>query len=427
MDTSLRILQVVHGYPPREVAGVEQHTRALVHHLVRRGHHVHVLAATRAPGMPQYAQIQDHDQQVPITRIVNNIPARPLGQAESDPAIDHTVHQLTTQFQPDIVHIQHLQFLSTGMRFAMPTVITLHDGWGFCPAGGVEMLPEHRPCPGPAADRCPSCYASWRPVPTATARSLMNVAGRLSAVVSPDRLHQLWQTLPETIRRPIAREGHSPPSSVADFLTRQRTMQQFYQSASLRLSPSQYLAERARRFGLGPVTIHRNGSTLDAMPRTGGGPFVFVGTLAPHKGPSLVLDAWRRAFPDGNPGLLFYGPRQGSTIPREQWGGVLDRHGVAQTLSRARGLIMGSKWPENAPLVVLEARAAGCPVVAPRIGGIPELIEEGRDGLLYAPGNIDALSECLQQLVTSPPSPARPPPTAAQQADVLIEHYRSLL
>ena len=79
----MRVLLVAHGYPPRETAGTEQHTAALAEGLLARGHAVHVLAATRAPGERQYSVIEEPG----ITRIVNNVPARPLVQAERDRAV----------------------------------------------------------------------------------------------------------------------------------------------------------------------------------------------------------------------------------------------------------------------------------------------------------------------------------------------------
>ena len=154
---------------------------------------------------------------------------------------------------------------------------------------------------------------------------------------------------------------------------------------------------------------------------------MFLGTLSPHKGPDLVLSAWRRAFPDGDPSLRFFGPQGSSEIPASLWGGILDRAGVSEVLSGARALVMGSRWAENAPLVILEARAAGCPVIAPALGGIPELIEEGRDGHLYPAGDIASLAQTLRRVVAHPPGPSRPPPTASDQAAVLVSHYRALL
>src|SRR5512136_2086783 len=64
------VLQVVHGYPPREVAGTEVATARLAGSLRRRGWTCHVLAATRAPGTPQYALLEEPR----VTRIVQNVP-----------------------------------------------------------------------------------------------------------------------------------------------------------------------------------------------------------------------------------------------------------------------------------------------------------------------------------------------------------------
>ncbi|MFT4976705.1 MAG: glycosyltransferase involved in cell wall biosynthesis [Myxococcota bacterium] len=422
----LRILQIVHGYPPSEVAGVEQHTRNLCQHLADMGHHIHVLAATRAPGRPQYSLIKSTDGAVTLSRLVNNIPARPLAHAEQDRAVDTIVRRLAADFRPDVVHIQHLQFLSSSLRFRAPVVITLHDGWAWCPSGGTELLPDHTPCDGPTPERCPPCHAAWRPVPSPTARRLMSVAGRLAPLVPPEKLHRLWARLPERLRRPVAAGGPSPTEPPSAAQARAQAMRDLYTSAALRLAPSRYLARRAEAMGLGAVELHENSPAISTRPRRGGGPLVFLGTLAPHKGPLLVLDAWKRAFPEGTPDLRFYGPRSTAPVPSERWGGVLDRDGVSEVLAGATALVMGSRWPENAPLVLLEARAAGCPVVAPRIGGIPELVEHGVDGLLYPPGDVDALAAALRQIVATPTGPSRPPPAPRAQAESLVSHYREL-
>ena len=63
---------------------------------------------------------------------------------------------------------------------------------------------------------------------------------------------------------------------------------------------------------------------------------------------------------------------------------------------------MPSVWPENSPLVVLEAFLAGLPVVAARIGGIPELVSDGTNGLLFHPGDADDLARVLARLVNEP-------------------------
>jgi glycosyltransferase involved in cell wall biosynthesis len=61
-------------------------------------------------------------------------------------------------------------------------------------------------------------------------------------------------------------------------------------------------------------------------------------------------------------------------------------------------LVVPSEWYENAPMTILEAYAHGKPVIGSRIGGIPEMIDDGRTGLLFTPGDADELSECIQSL-----------------------------
>lgn len=419
----MRVLALVHGYPPRESAGTEQHTATLVEGLRARGHEVHVLAATRAPGRRAYEILREPG----LTRVVNNTTARPLAQAEADGSIDECIHQCIESFRPDLVHVQHLQFLSSTARLPAPWVATLHDAWAWCPAGGALLRPDGAVCDGPEPSRCAPCAAAWAPTPSRAEAGLTRAAGAIAPWVAPERLHALYQRLPARLRLGVRRGGGAVEPAAAA-ARRNAAMRDLYRQASARLAPSRYLAGLAEAQGLGPVTVVPHGvDDRPALPRRGDGPILFLGTLARHKGPDLVVRAWRRAFPGGDPPLRLHGPGDARLALGHPLGGPLDRAGVWRALSEARVLVMGSRWPENAPLVLLEARAAGCPVIAPAAGGVPELVVEGVDGWLYPPDDEVALAEALARAVRSPAPRPRPPPRVEQMIDRTLEIYEAAL
>jgi len=88
-----------------------------------------------------------------------------------------------------------------------------------------------------------------------------------------------------------------------------------------------------------------------------------------------------------------------------------------------------SLWWENSPLTVLEALAAGVPVVASRTGGVPEVVPEGA-GLLVPPGDVGALRTALQRaidgLLLAGPLDALAVKTAAEGARELTTLYAQL-
>jgi glycosyltransferase involved in cell wall biosynthesis len=177
------------------------------------------------------------------------------------------------------------------------------------------------------------------------------------------------------------------------------------------------------------VRVVPNATDLHLTPRqelSADAPFLFLGAMAHHKGPDLVAEAWRMAFGDGAPGLLMHGP-PGDVDPGHPVGPVLDREGVQAALKGARALVMGSRWPENAPLVILEARAMGCPVIAPDIGGIAELVQEGVDGWLFTPGSKEELAILLRDARHHPGGTSRPPSTVESQGEALLAIYREAL
>ncbi len=78
--------------------------------------------------------------------------------------------------------------------------------------------------------------------------------------------------------------------------------------------------------------------------------------------------------------------------------GSLDSEAMVDEYSRAAGMVLASRQ-ETAPVVIGEALAAGCPVIATRVGGIPWMIEQGRTGLLVPPEDPQALAQALARFL----------------------------
>jgi glycosyltransferase involved in cell wall biosynthesis len=71
-------------------------------------------------------------------------------------------------------------------------------------------------------------------------------------------------------------------------------------------------------------------------------------------------------------------------------------------MARAIALVLPSIWYETFGLVLIEAFAAGMPVIASRIGGIPDLVEDGKTGLLVQPGDAADLADKMQWALENP-------------------------
>jgi glycosyltransferase involved in cell wall biosynthesis len=425
MATNLRVLLISHGFPPWETAGTEQHVERLANGLRARGFAVHVVAATRAPGRAQYAVLRETN----LTRIVNNVPTLPLGQGEKNMVIERIVHREAREFDPDIVHIHHIQFLSSGLRFDAPTVVTLHDGWAWCAAGGQGIrLPEGTNCPGPTPEACARCATAWAPAAGKLTMAMTRFAALAAPIVAPEHLHRLYRRIPASMR-PRPERGQAADASAADAAHRNDRVGALYRAADTRVSPSHFLAARATAHGLGSVQVIPHGFAPTPEPKNTarGSFFLHLGTIAHHKGTDRVVKAWRQVCPDGHPALRLHGPVADIQIALgHPVGPVLDRRGVIEALQGAKALVLAPRWEENAPMIIGEARAAGCPIIAPNSGGIPELVKDGVDGILYDATAPDALRLALRAALDHPLPTPRLPPSMNQQVDAFISLYRSL-
>ena len=151
------------------------------------------------------------------------------------------------------------------------------------------------------------------------------------------------------------------------------------------------------------VDVHAASPSND----TAGNAFLYVGRLSNEKGVATFIQAVADARVPGwivgsgpeEPALRQLAAHSGANIT---FFGYRSGDDLSRLIQRARAIVLPSEWYENAPLSLLEAYALHKPVLGARIGGIPELVQEGRTGALFESGHIDSLSQVLQRFARLP-------------------------
>ncbi|MET0697019.1 MAG: glycosyltransferase family 4 protein [Acidimicrobiia bacterium] len=151
-------------------------------------------------------------------------------------------------------------------------------------------------------------------------------------------------------------------------------------------------SERAFLPELNYVATVPNGIRTSEIPVGGGegGYLVFVGRMAPEKAPDLAIETARSAgIPLHLAGIVedrhrdFFETKVLAACSREvEYVGPLDRDDLWRLLGGARAMVMPLRWHEPFGLVAVESLASGTPVIAWRMGALPEVIEDGISGYL---------------------------------------------
>lgn len=275
---------------------------------------------------------------------------------------------LVEEFRPDVVHIHgiHRQIspsiLGVTRSLGLPVVQTLHDYHHVCPAD-VLLRGDGTVCdPRACGTYDYSAAVRYRCVRGSVAASALS-----AAEVAFQRIRGVYE----------------------------RGVTRF-------ISPSRFLADLMVGGGWKtPTVVLPNPVDVSARPENphGGRGFVYLGRLSREKGVDVFLAAASRAGVEAT--VVGTGPLAGdlrADFPDVTFTGHMGPDEVAGVLSAARASVVPSVWFENAPMSVLESLAAGIPVVASRIGGIPELVEDGREGLLVQPGAVSELADALRRL-----------------------------
>ena len=308
---------------------------------------------------------------------------------------------------PDVLH-QHAfspACSSALVRMAqargIATVFTYHTPTASCVRGTLLQWGTHR-CDGLIeANACTKCVLQHHGVP----KTLARLAGVVPAAVAAGAARRglsggVWTSL--RMRRLVEAYQHDVRALLS--------------SADRIVVLSDWVAELLRRNGVSSDRLvpcaHGIAPVPPAPPRTSSGRtrLVHLGRLDPVKGTALLLRAMRHA-PDAAVDLDVYGVVQDASAATEftrlmqiaagdariRLLPAIPHADVTSTLARYDAVVVPSQWMETGPLVVLEAFAAGVPVIGSNLGGIADKVQHGHNGLLISPWNDEhAWSEALR-------------------------------
>jgi GT2 family glycosyltransferase/glycosyltransferase involved in cell wall biosynthesis len=427
----MRVLVIVHAFPPLAQGGAEYYAHALATRL-HRDHHDDVAVLTREHVIeaPEYRTRDERRDGLRI-RWVNNTfrGTRSFAESYDNPRITALAAEYIDEVRPDVAHVHHLTCLSTGIAFELkrrgvPVVLTLHDYWLLCHRGQLLDVNLER-CDGPLPDGCAKCLGR------ATEGGAAIYAGARA-------VRALESHLPVGVTRSVRQAAEKVASTLAGTAqdaprARLAHMRQVVDCVDRTLAPSRHMRDRflplispgrievseygvdLERFSVRDPRIDRSSDLAvfdqDRRPLRLG----FLGSLMVSKAPHLLIEAHQR-LPSGSATVTLVGahtPYHADDsyrarlepllrLPGVTCSGPLPPDEVPQLLASFDLLVVPSIWEENSPLVIREAFAAGVPVVASRIGGIPEMVEEGAGGVLFEPGDVDDLTRVLRHLTDDP-------------------------
>ena len=152
-----------------------------------------------------------------------------------------------------------------------------------------------------------------------------------------------------------------------------------------------------------------NGTMINtnAKPKEGPGKdFLFVGGITEFKGPSIAVKAFKKIT---NKNIKLHIVGNGSYLDTLKIIADKDKriifHGFTQGVdldeifNKCSCLIFPSLGYESFGLVIIEAMSRGLPVIASKIGGIPELVKDDYNGFLFEPGDVDSLQHIIETLI----------------------------
>ncbi len=303
--------------------------------------------------------------------------ARAAARTVYSEAARRDVAAAIARFAPDVVHAHNLvPLLSPSVYFAarragVPVVQTVHNYRLVCPNG--LLFRDGSPC-----EDCVGRALPW-----------------------PGVVHGCY------------RGSRAATAAVAAMLGTHRALGTWSRSVAAYVAPSQFVRRMLLRGGIPGDRIHVKPHFVEGRPVAGdggGGYALFIGRISEEKGIRTLLSAWLGLHRRVPLEIVGDGPALDGLVAATrglrgvEWVGRAPGEQVRAMLQSARFLVVPSLCYETFGRVIIEAFAAGTPVIAPRHGAIAELVEHERTGLLFDPGSASALASAVEQLLATPAS-----------------------
>ena len=207
------------------------------------------------------------------------------------------------------------------------------------------------------------------------------------------------------------RGSRAATGAVAAMLVVHRLLRTWERTVDIFIALTEFARQKFIQGGLPADRIVVKPNFVDPDPGPGlhdGGYALFVGRLSPEKGVRTLLAAWERLGPGIPLKIAGDGPLAGEVAracerhPQIEWLGAQPLERVYALMGAAALVIAPSEWYETFGRVVVEAYAKGTTVIASDLGALAELVEDGRTGLRFRPGNPEDLAAKVEWAWTHP-------------------------
>ncbi len=431
----MRILFVSAGYLPEAVGGVELHVAGLARAMTAAGHECAVFTRTGRPDVAHLATVTDTFEGVPVTRMGNTFEdATSLELIYAHEGIADVFMASVEAFSPDLVHIHHLTCLSTRIvdrltEAGIPTVMTLHDFWMGCPRG-QRITSALEPCPVIDLSRCVPCLRElWPHLLGAGAHSgtavidtavidtadreavsryhdaMLAVLGKVTALVTPSVfMRDTFEAQGVPVGRIEVVENGLPTGRWAGVAAERAAGTTRAVGRAVGRDGASGAASGPGQPGT-PLRVGYIGSVLASK-----GVHVLLEAARRLPDPArVVLDIWGEVLPfhhDRDYGARLDALRQGHEASIRLHGRYAQER-LPGILAELDVVVVPSLWYEAYCLTIREARLAGVAVVVSDHGALAEAVRHDVDGLLFTPGDADALAAALSRLLDEPGLAAR--------------------
>ena len=396
----MRLLYVIHQFFPDCHSGTEQHCLAAAREAQRRGDEVTVLSLH-----------WDHDRKNPTIKLFDapidglrvirlnhwrGINPNDILRDYENLHLEGWFQQVLDEVQPDVVHSFHLRQLGSNLlrvakRLGARVVVSLTDFWFLCPRFTL-LRSDGQVCNGPPDNGlgCIPCHhPELRGVTPDGSLPALTDDGRARAHALISRKERQFANLQ------LADAIFAPSQFLADMFLANGLKHDGFQVVPYGLEQGRIQAIPTKR----PRTPLRLG---------------FCGVLSPWKGAHLLIEAVRNSSADVQ--LTIHGRTEESMFQdyidgllasakddaRIRFAGAYAEAEAARVFADMDVLVVPSTWYENTPFVMLEAFAAGVPVIASDLGGLSELVVHDKNGMVFRAGDTSDLRNGIERIASDP-------------------------